>query len=192
MTISLLFESRFNRYNQRMTDSAPSERKAIFAPYYTLIASIVCGFVPNAWFALISLILFTAVFFQAGRARKNSAPDSLTAHHMTYLLRTLWVFTAITAVTVAAASAYVLKFYDPSALMPCVQKAMGDGATDAFAVDSALGPCMADFMTRNMKVFIAAALIAAVPALIYLLYRMARGLSFARRDARLPNVGSWV
>ena len=175
----------------RAEDKLDREQRQIMKVYGALSAAIILGFIPNGAFVLVALLLFCLVTPLAGRIRRKADPASLTANHMTYIIRTVWIFTLFAAVTIALATIYVLCVYNIAPLQPCVNTIMAQKPTSNQAMAAALQPCIGNFMSANMRVFLTAGIAAGVPVVLYLVYRVARGVGRAQKGYRLENVQHW-
>ena len=128
----------------------------------------------------------------ARTVRAKAAPDSLAANHMTYVIRTVWIFTGIAAVTIAAASAYVVTAYNIAPLQPCVGRLMSAADAGQSVAAEAIEPCLVPFMKANSRVLLLGAVIGGGLPILYLVYRLARGVERAAKGYRIANAKSWL
>jgi uncharacterized membrane protein len=169
-----------------------AEKKNIMAVYMILCLMVIFGFVPNFLFAVLVLLTFSILLPIAGHIRRKAAPASLTANHMTWIIRTVWIGTLLAAVTLLAGTGYVLSVYDPSPLQSCVDRltiavqAGNEPGADLF------NPCMASFMKVNQRTFLIAGVGAGLPVLLFMLWRVTKGIVHARRSERIENAESWL
>lgn len=176
-----------------MTD-INKEQKTVSNIYAMFSATLVLGIVPQMSFAFLAMIMFTIATLAAYTARRRAEPDSLTANHMTYLIRTLWITSLFGLVTMAVAIAYMLANYDASPLMDCVNNvasSIGSGTQDVSTLQNHVAPCMDDFTAQNKTVLITATFIGGGPLVIYFGYRLAKGLSRAVKGHRIGDVQNW-
>ena len=159
--------------------------------YGALAASLLLGFVPILSFAVLSAVLFLVTLVYAYIIRNRATEHDLAHNHATYIIRTIWIVSLICLVTVALASVYMLSYYDPSALMGCVSGITAETVSNMAATNAKIAPCMDQFMEENRVVFYKAGAIAIVPVVLYLLYRLSKGLSRASRGYRVADVKSW-
>lgn len=166
------------------------ERNKIITLYAVLFFSLIGGFVPHVLFAVIAILLFIGGMIAAYSARGKAEPHSLTANHMTYLIRTIWIVSLMVFVTTLAAGFYVLGAYDPTPVNACAERLMN--MTDVAAMEQMVRPCMDDFVRVNFQVFMIGLLIAAGPVIPYFLWRLLKGLNRARNGYRLADEKSWL
>jgi uncharacterized membrane protein len=153
---------------------------------------VILGFVPSPAFVIVALILFCIVPPLAGRIRRHANPESLVANHMTYLIRTVWIFTLLALVTVIAATIYVLSVYDPGPLQSCIATITAATQAGQNPDPQMLEPCIGNFALANKTTFAIGGLVAGLPAVLYLVYRLARGISRAQKGYRIDNVKNWL
>lgn len=170
------------------------EIKAINNVYALLCVSLVLGFLPLMEAAFLALLMFTVALIAAYVLRSKATENSLCENHMTYIIRTIWIASLFAVITIALASLYLLPNYDDAALTICVNQvvnSMGSGMTNPAALENHLQPCMDQFISDNKVVFITSTIIAAAPVVIYLGYRMAKGISRAAKGHRIGDVKNW-
>lgn len=170
------------------------EQKAINNIYALLCVSLLMGFIPIMTAALLALLMFTGALIGAYVIRSKADEHSLAANHMTFIIRTIWIASLFALISTAIASAYLLPNYDNSMLMACADQVvqnLGSGMTDPVLLEEKLKPCMDDFMQANKSVFIIATIIAATPIVVYMGYRLAKGLSRAVKGHRIGDVKAW-
>jgi hypothetical protein len=164
----------------------------IMRVYAALSASLILGFIPSTIAVVLALILFSCVTPYARHVRKKADPASLTANHMTYIIRTIWIATLLAAVTVTLGTIYVLSAYNPSPLQSCVDNIMSLMQAGKQAGPQMIAPCMDNFMSVNHRIFSLATVISGIPLMIYLAWRLARGISRARDGYRIANLKHWL
>lgn len=165
-----------------------TEQKTITNVYAALTVSLVMSFLPIMSAALLALVMFVGVWIAAYVLRGKHEHDSLTADHMTFIIRTIWIAGLMSLLTMSAATAYILAVYDPTMMMACAQNLP---STDMAAIEAAVRPCYDEFMRVNMPYLIKGAAIGIGPVVIYLAYRLTKGLSRALKGHRIGDVKSW-
>ena len=173
-----------------------TEQKKVIHLYSAFAASLVLMLVPSAMVALAASVLFLGVLIAAYVMRKACEPGSLCENHATYIIRTIWIGSLFSVLTMAASSAYMLPNIDNTPLESCAQNLISGAGNLAENEDMAglvniITPCMDDFMRINSHVFIIAMAITAIPVLLYFLLRFSRGLSRAIGGYRLANPKNW-
>lgn len=181
-----------------MTDqpsvSAPSpeqQQKTVIRVYGFVFLMLFFGFIPSIVCAVIALTLFTAVTPLAGHIRNKAAPESFTADHMTYIIRSVWIFVLFALILIFGASVYIWMNYDTSPLQPCVDKMMSAVQAGQEPSPDMLFPCIEPFLVANRMLFLKAGLAAGGPTVLYLVLRLLKGLARARKNERIANPKSW-
>lgn len=186
-----------NRKNTSEKDPVEKEHKTIMQVYAMFVAALMMGFIPSGFFALMALSMFLAVLIGAYVIRMRAGDQSLTADHMTYIIRTIWIVSFFALFTVAAGAAYLVPLLDYAAVEPCSAQLAGmisGGGTSgltAGSLHSVMEGCYDNFISANLRHIIIATAIAAGPLVIYLGFRLAKGLSRARKNHRIGDVKSW-
>lgn len=163
--------------------------------YGALAAMTVLTLVPIMSVAVVALVLFLLIFISLYIIRSKAETDSLVQNHMIYLIRTIWISSLWSLVTMTLASLYLLPKYNDEALQPCVNDVMGVALDNPGAntkdMSDAMQPCMDDFMSDNHDTFMTAALIGGGPVLLYFLFRLFKGGARAVKGYRLANPKGW-
>lgn len=168
-----------------------NEEKIIKNVYAAFVVSLFMTFLPNLAAAMIAFVLFIGVLIAAYVLRAKSDKHSLMQNHMIYIIRTIWITGLFSLFTITTGSIYLLANYDPSLLQSCADNIVNRGSTDIVAMEAMLKPCMDDFMRVNMGVFLTATIISAGPLIIYMLFRMAKGIARAAKGHRIGDNKSW-
>lgn len=172
------------------SERPPEGQRTILQIYAVLAVSLLLSFVPLPSFALLALLTFTGVLIAAYVLRgRAESPDSLVAQHMTYIIRTIWITGLFGVGTLILGSVYMFSQYDPAPLLECVN--VNTLPTDMIALQAMMQPCIDAFISANMHVFITATIISAGPLVVYLVYRMAKGINRANAGYRPTNLKSW-
>lgn len=165
------------------------EQKVITNIYAALCVSLVMSFLPMMTAAGLALIMFMGVLTASYVLRGRTAHDSLIADHMTFIIRTVWISGFLSLTTMTAAGLYIAKVVNPSEIMSCVT---GDLPSDTRAIMAMIQPCMPAFLSSNMLPLINALLLGAGPVVIYMVYRIVKGLSRALKGHRIGDVKNWL
>lgn len=167
------------------TSSPERERATILKVYGFLCLMLVFSCIPGIFFFILSLLMFTAMLPVARHIKGKAPPDSLTADHMDYLIRTIGVFTVIALALLAAITFYIWSVYDTAPLQPCMDTLANTLQAGESPNAQILMPCVGPFMQANRALFLKAALVVGIPAVGYLLLKVGRGLARARRGERI-------
>ena len=167
---------------------ATKDLKQITNIYAALTVSLFLTFLPLASAALLACIMFLGVWISAYVIRSKSDHDSLTNNHMTYIIRTIWISGLFGLITMSFAGIYVYGSVDPSVLLNCTG---GISSTDMAAIEAAVKPCMNQFILAHKKELIYGTLVGGGPMIIYLAYRLCKGLSRSIKGHRIGDVTNW-
>lgn len=176
-----------------MMKTIPAPKK-IMMLYGLLVLSMVVSFIPHLAFAYLAMFMFVATLLLAHIFRAEDKEEGLLAHHMTWIIRTIWIASVLALPTIGLAAAYMIPNIDYSHMDHCVQEAtalLDPENPDYAAMDDAIQPCMDNFLTHNKMVFAFAMLIGGGPLVLYLLLRLYRGLSAFRTGEKIDNVKRW-
>ncbi len=177
-------------------DNAPQGHSTILALYALLGISMVLSVAPNIWAALMSFVLFFVVLIAAYVVRGDAETDSLKHNHATFVIRTLWISAFFSILTTIAATAYMMSGIDYTPFEPCAESLANQGLTwleraGPMEIYALVEPCSQNFVDTNKTLFINAIIIAGGPILVYMFYRIIKGLARAIRGYRLANPREW-
>ncbi len=156
---------------------------------YTLcgISSILSAW-PSYQVINIGLLLTFVVLIIAYLVRSRSLEDSLVHHHMTFVIRTLWIYSAFATVCMLLAGYLIYTKGDQTAftgLMDQVNSGVVPSEDDLNQIEAA-------YLSTNMGLIIESYLTCMFPALLYLVWRVSRGASRAHRNFRVQSLYSWI
>ncbi|MBU0859672.1 MAG: hypothetical protein KJ667_07020 [Alphaproteobacteria bacterium] len=175
---------------------ATTEEKIILRVYAALAASLILMFVPLLSVAIVSFVLFIGTMIAAYTIKRKAEPLSLSADHMVFITRTIWIGSLLAIITTSIGAAYMLAYADRYPLMECSQRAadqiLASGAQDMKTLNALMMPCIDGFLALNMQTMIIALVISATLPLVYFAFRLARGLTRARKGHRMGNNKSWL
>lgn len=176
-----------------MSNKENNEKKNILQLYAIFGAALVLGVVPNATAAVLSLVFGVAVLATAYMTRAKVEAGSLSENHMTFIIRTIWIGTLFSAITMLIGSVYLFFNVDSMPMQPCANDILDQSAslTDAAQLKALAAPCMESYLAVNQTVFLTTGAIVAVPVLVYFVVRYARGLSRALRGYRIAKPLHW-
>lgn len=164
--------------------------KVIHNLYAALTVSIILAFAPSMAIQTLSTILFTGVFIAAYIFRGLAEETTLAWNHITYLIRTIWIGSLFLTIAIIAGATWFYQVGDHSLIslyMQQVSDGMANGYTNNYDVHS----LSRDYLDENKEVLVPIAITCAVPCLLYIAYRIVKGLSRALKGYRLKNLDSW-
>jgi len=165
------------------------EHKNITQIYALLTVSILMVFIPLFSAALLSTIMFLCVWIAAYILRSKAEENSLQENHMTYIIRTIWILGLFTFISSGIASAFIIPNMDISGFLSCSSTL--PLTEDYQLLIDAFIPCAESFVETNKTLFIRSTIFAGGPLVIYVGYRLAKGLSRALKGHRIGNVKNW-
>lgn len=137
----------------------------------------------NAGLTLTALVLVAAYI-----VRLRAIPDSLVHHHMTYVIRTLWIYSTLALIGLLFASYWIFEHSDRSAI-----DALIDGASSGVMPgEEEIRAIEESYLAANEPFIIETLIASLFPGLLYLVWRVSRGASRARRNFRVQNLYSWI
>ncbi len=178
-------------------DAQPENQKFILNLYAAFGVSLILSVLPSMPAAILSLVFFVGVLVAAYALRKRTEEHSLGENHATYIIRTLWISAFISLATTAIATAYMINGIDYSTFEPCANNLANKGTAwmenaGTMEVYAIIQPCVESFISFNKTLLMNSVIIAGGPIIIYMAYRMAKGLSRAMKGYRLSNPKSWL
>ena len=179
-----------------MNDEQPEGQKAILNLYAALGVSLILSVLPYAAAGVLSLIFFAGVLIAAYVLRGKVEEHSLSENHATFIIRTLWIGAFFSLITTVIASAYMLSGIDYSQFQPCANDLASRGLewvenAGVMQVYAVAEPCLDSFLHSNKTLLMNAMIIAGGPIVIYMAYRMAKGVSRAMKGYRLADAKTW-
>ena len=155
-------------------------QKKVTQIYAVLVAALVLNFAPMHILQIFGSILFIAAFIALYIYRANSEKDDLVHNHMTFLIRTVWIASLLLGIGILAAAALA----DHSSLENMMNDVMQTGIMPSHVEMQSL---MLDYMRDNIGVLF----LTLGPSLIYIIYRVGKGLTRALKGYRMPNPKGW-
>lgn len=181
-----------------MEDVNEKEQTYVIWLYGAIWAAAILICIPSITFSIVASILFIVLLIAAYIMRTKADEGSLSYNHSSYIIRTLWFSIFILpAITMILASIYMLPNIDDSSILPCAQPLADhiianpedDSITKLYGF---IKPCIRNFLFDNRQTFLIATLIAALPILAYLIYRLSKGTERALKGYRVANAKSWI
>ncbi|MFN3700033.1 MAG: hypothetical protein ACK4VI_00760 [Alphaproteobacteria bacterium] len=128
--------------------------------------------------------------------RSKNDPNGLACNHTTYIIRTIWIGSFFSVVTVGLASLYMVQFLDYVAFAPCAEEIQMRGlnwAAEASFEDAMIlvEPCFNSFINDNFNLLLVSGGIAIIPILLYFTVRLVRGISRAAKGYRIADPKIW-
>jgi len=177
----------------RSEDDFKKQQQLVLNFYALMGAALVMSFLPFISAALLALLMFGGGLIAAYIVRGRRGGQSYAGNHLTFIIRTIWIASLFSLVTMIAATIYILTYYDPGPVQACAEQIVSAAASapDIMALQSMIQPCMDEFMRVNGQVFLVGGVIGIAPIVIYFVYRLSSGLSRAIKMHRIGDNKSW-
>lgn len=162
-----------------MTESATPDKRdpdqiKTLALYATFIIALVLQLFPMMILQILSIVLLLGAVMVIGALRRDSASDSLLSNHATYLSRSFWMWSFMMSIGGAIGGYLLFTQHDFNSLMNIARDlSENQEKSEAF---------------KMMSMY---ALASFGPGLLYLAYRIAKGLHRALHGYRLAKPKSW-
>lgn len=178
-------------------DEKPEGQKTILNLYAAFGVSVILSLLPSFSAALLSAVFFIGVLVAGYSIRGKAEHGSLVENHATFVIRTMWIAALLSLVTTGIATAYMMGRIDYFMFDPCANTLAGKGiawmeSAGVMEVYAIIEPCVAPFLDTNKTLLMNALLIAGGPVIIYMTYRIAKGVGRAMKGYRLANPKSWI
>lgn len=160
----------------------------IIALYASFGACVLTSSILNMTAQNIALIGTMLILIAAYILRSKSAEDSLEAHHATFVIRSIWIWSFAFLLGMMGAGWSVYQNGDNSvfdAIMSSVQG--GNVPTDAD-----MEQAMQQYFESNFNLILKTTLLYTAPAQLYAAWRLARGCSRGLKGHRVQNLRSWI
>ncbi len=180
-----------------MSETNNQEHNKVTQLYGAFGASLVLMLVPSVMVALAALLLFLGVLIAAYIIRSGAEKGSLCENHATFIIRTIWIGSFFSAITLSIACTYMVENIDNNPMLACAESILANAQTlmmsnDFMALANLVSPCMDNFLAANNQVLMISMAIAALPILLYFILRFSRGISRALKGYRVSNPKSWL
>ena len=163
------------------------ERRSITHIYMALILSIVLQFVPVLAVQLFGAVLLLVVMAAAYVVRGPKDRDSLSTNHMTYLIGTIWIGSLFLSIGMGIATAWFLEAGNHTLFHQMI-----DGMMEGAVIpEDMIEARFIDYLKDNMALLVKIGLATVMPSLIYIAYRIWKGLSRAVKGYRIARPKSW-
>ena len=175
-------------------DEDKPSKFAVFL-YPLLIVAIGVCFIPDPMLALIGLGIFTAYLLLLYIIKGSVNKDGALHTHATYLIGTIWAVSSLSVLTVTVASIYLMDKLDDTPFEPCEDKisdmVLSDLQFDMNLILQHTKPCVEPYLEANFDLLMIGTAIGAGPLVLYLLYRILKGLPSALIGDPVKKPKSW-
>lgn len=163
--------------------------KRIVNVYAALSASIVAQFIPQITVQLIGVCLFCLVWLATIIMRRlDKDPEGLTKNHMTYLLKTIWVGSLFLTIGTTLGAAYIYNLGDNTVIYDFLNRMRTGSLIGVYDIEGVIKM----YMINNSTLIITTAIVSLGPCIVYIIYRLVKGVSRAKKGHRMGNPKAWI
>jgi uncharacterized membrane protein len=161
-----------------------ANQKKIINIYSAFVASLLMQVIPSVAIQTFGLLLLICVFFGCYFYRSKEDKGSLIENHTTFIIRTFWIWSLFLLIAMGAAVFWILGTGGHEILIQSIDTILGGGSI----------PSEAELMRIANRFFLnnlIALVVCFGPCIIYIAYRICKGLSRALKGYRVDNEKSW-
>jgi uncharacterized membrane protein len=152
----------------------PEQVKTLFL-YGVFVFALILQLMPSLTLQMLSLLIFAFAVVIIYILKHGAVQDGLLHNHATYLARTFWIWSFLMTAGTMIASFLIYQQHDMQAWMGIAQDLL------EHETDSTYYKSMAIYFVAGMA-----------PGLLYLTYRLVKGMHRALNGYRLAKPKSWI
>ncbi len=156
------------------------DQKTTLQIYLAYIIAVICNIVPSSAVQTFGLILFIVIFAATYFYRNRSPSESLIHNHMQFIIKSIWISSLV--FLVGMITAYFMA--DHTIVYQTYETIMNG----VFLTQDQINGFVMDYMRANIFTFV----ITLMPSLIYLAYRLAKGILHARKGYIVLHSKNWL
>ncbi len=165
----------------KMTKNTTNKEKTnIMTLYIGLIISTILNFVPITSAQVFGSIFFLVLLITAYIYRAKSEEKTLQNSHSHYIIKTIWVFSLFLLIGIILAGL----FSDNTAL----QNTIDNAKNGIMASEAELENILTNYLQNNFFVFA----LTIGPSFLYFIYRLYKGVTYAKNNTPIKNLKSWI
>ena len=171
-----------------MTDSTLKKERMSIIFFYTLcalLAAIACVPLMGAQNIGLTGILFALILTYIKRS--FSEVDSLEHHHLTYIIRTIWIYSLFAAVGILGAGWMIYNDGNNAAIEALTSMIEQGSAPTEGDIETTVNTYLAD----NQNLILQSMVMWMLPSLLYFIWRIGRGLERGWKNYRVSNIYAW-
>lgn len=172
-----------------MTEPQDQKKRLIVLGFYWMcLLAALFSFIPlmvtmNIGFTAIFLILIAAYV-----RRSYTEEDSFEHHHLTFIIRSLWIYSLFASIGLIGGGWMVWENGDREAIDTLVNAVMGG----AIPTEADFDQTARAYMIDNQALMHKALVMWMFPSTLYLVWRLGRGILRAFRNYRVQNIYAWL
>ncbi len=163
------------------------ERKNIMHIYAALAAALTMQVIPSIEIQLFGACLFMGVLIGAYIFRARSEAESLCKNHMIYIIRTIWIWSLFFSIGAAIATLWIVRSGDHSIIQTAVNQVM----SGIVPSEEGMMDILYSYLRANFSLIATVCTLTIGPGMVYLIYRLSKGLSRAHKGHRIGDVTKW-
>lgn len=156
------------------------EQKMITQLYGAFVAAFVMSFIPVQIVSVFGNLLFLAVLIWAYILKAKAEKESLIENHTLYIIRTIWISSVFLGIGIVAASFMA----DNTAIHDFMEQMKAGYLPQENDIQNVLNR----YYASNLHVFV----MTLGPSVLYLIYRIGKGLTRATKGYRLAQPREWL
>ena len=155
------------------------ERQNILQIYGLFLFSITLNIVPSSLISSIGILLLMLTIVAIYIYRNKAGHDSLQYNHMTYMIKSFWISSLLLIIGILVT--YLLANHS------IINNAVDSIMAGVVLSEEQMKEILMSYARENY--FILA--VTLLPSILYLLYRVIKGINFARQSKKIENSQSW-
>jgi len=155
------------------------EQTNILSVYIVFTAAVIMNCIPSTVISTLGFILLFVILIAIYVYRARSDKDSLRYSHMAFLIKSFWVSSLLLLIGMIAA--YFLG--DHSSVINAYESIF----KGSYLTEEQINNILSTYLHDNLTVF----LLTLGPSLLYLAYRIYRGVMLIKSNLPIPNPKNW-
>lgn len=169
-------------------DKTRKERSTILQLYAIFVASTIFSFAPDTTIQMIAFVLFFALILSVPIYQWRGEDGSLLKNHMIYLNRTIWIGSLFLFLSILLFGLWVYLQSDSRAFFELFMQ-----VKNGFMItEQDIAQALREFLQVNYALLVQASILCLFPPMLYVCYRIGRGVARASQFYRMPNPRSWL
>lgn len=171
-----------------MTDTALKKERLSILFFYGLCAALaLISCIPHMSAQNVGLTGILVVLILSYIKRCFSEADSLEHHHLSYIIRTIWIYSLFAAIGILGAGWVIWSDGNNAAIDALTSMVEQGGMPNEADMHATVNAYLADNENLIMKSMI----LWMMPSLLYFILRIARGIGRGWNNYRVQNIYSW-
>lgn len=158
-----------------------AKKNSIVVQFYIIyLVSVFLNFVPSHLISTFGSLLFLVIFIATYIYRSKHKENNFIHSHMVFIIKSIWISSLILIVGIILA--YLLGDHS------IIETAIAGVKRNIYLTEYQINEILMNYLKHNAVIFG----LTLMPAIIYLIYRLARGLKNAKQQKPIKNLKSWL